>query len=92
MPEVVIARHLYRFFPGLEDEDIAVEGATAAEVVKAMDALAPGFADYIVDERGALRPHVNVFIGNAMVVDRKALSDAVPPDGKVFILQALSGG
>ena len=92
MPEVVVARHLYRFFPVLEDRDIEGEGETAAEVVKAMDALAPGFSDYIVDERGALRPHVNVFVGDEMVVDRKALSDPVPAGGKVFIFQALSGG
>jgi hypothetical protein len=92
MPRVEVARHLYRFFPALEGRALNVEATTAAEVVRAMDTLAPGFSDYIVNERGGLRPHVNLFIGDEMVVDRKSLSDRVPAGATVYILQALSGG
>jgi molybdopterin converting factor small subunit len=48
--------------------------------------------DYLVDERGRLRKHVNIFIGDAMVRDRAALSDPIADDAEVFIFQALSGG
>lgn len=92
MPKVEVARHLHRFFPVLAEGTIQVQASTAAEVLQAMDALVPGFSDYIVDERGALRPHVNLFIGNSMVVDRQTLVDPVPPDATVYIFQALSGG
>ena len=92
MPRVELTRHLYRFFPDLEGSEIVVDGSTAAEVVAAMEALAPGFAFYVCDERGALRPHVNMFIEEELVRDRGALSDRVEPDSRVFILQALSGG
>lgn len=92
MTEVRIARHLYRFFPSLEDRELSVEARTAGDVVRALDALAPGFADYVVDERGALRRHVNMFVGERAVVDRAGLSDPVRPDGVVHIYQALSGG
>jgi predicted phage tail protein len=92
MPRVQTARHLHRFFPVLAEREVTVEGTTAAEVVRAMDAVAPGFSDYIVDERGALRRHVNVFIDNEMVVDRRSLSDRVPEGATVYIMQALSGG
>ena len=52
----------------------------------------PGFAFYVCDERGRLRQHVNIFVEEERVVDRRALSDPVEPESRVFILQALSGG
>ena len=92
MADVVVTDHLHRFFPSLAKGRVTVEGATAAEVVRAMDALAPGFASYVVTERGVLRPHVNLFIAGSMVVDRQGLSDPVPPGATVHVMQALSGG
>ncbi|MBK8206868.1 MAG: MoaD/ThiS family protein [Planctomycetes bacterium] len=92
MPKVELARHLYAFFPHLEGKEINVQAESAADVVKEMEKLAPGFAFYICDERGSLRTHVNMFIEENMVSDRKKLSDRVKPDSKVYILQALSGG
>ncbi|MHC4840422.1 MAG: ubiquitin family protein [Planctomycetota bacterium] len=92
MPKVAFARHLYRFFPDLEGKDVAVEAKTAAEVVQKLEELAPGFAFYICDETGQMRPHVNIFIENELIVDRKQLSDHVAPDSTVYIMQALSGG
>ncbi len=91
MPRVKIAPQLTRFFPGLAGL-VEVEAASVAEVVRAVDALAPGLADYVVDERGALRRHVNLFIGPEMVVDRAGLSDKVAASQTVTIAQALSGG
>ena len=92
MPAVEVARHLYRFFPQLEGQTLRVEGATAGDVVRAMNALAPGFSDYVLDERGRLRMHVNVFIDREAVVDRAGLTDPVPPGATLFVFQALSGG
>ena len=89
---VHVSKHLFRFFPVLERGPIVVEATTAAEAVHALDALAPGVAGYVVDERGALRRHVNIFVGGEMIADRKTLSDRVPDGGTVHILQALSGG
>jgi sulfur-carrier protein len=92
MPRVELTRHLYAFFPHLRDQEIVVEASTVAEVVRAVDEIAPGFGFYVCDERGRLRTHVNVFIGDERVVDRERLTDRVGPDSRVFILQALSGG
>lgn len=90
--QVHLTRHLYAFFPQLEGRALDVEAADVAGVVRALEELAPGIGFYLCDERGRLRPHVNVFIGNAMVRDRRQLSDAVAAGDKVSILQALSGG
>lgn len=91
MPTVKFTRHLVRFFPDLQDE-VRVEAGTVAEVVAALDARYPGLAGYIVDDTGALRKHVHIFLGEDLVVDRTSLSDPVAADGRVFIFQALSGG
>lgn len=90
MPSVKFTKNLDRFFPGLGT--ISVEANTVAEVVSAIDQQFPGLADYIVDERGRLRQHVNIFVGEDMILDRHALSDSVAADSQVYIFQALSGG
>jgi sulfur-carrier protein len=92
MTTVVLTRHLHAFFPALAGDALRVEAATVAEVVQAIERLAPGFAFYVCDEAGRLRPHVNVFVDQQRVADRTRLSDPVGADSEVFILQALSGG
>lgn len=92
MPKVELTRHLYRFFPHLEGREIVVEATTLAEVVREMEKIAPGFSFYVCDERGRLRTHVNMFIGDERAQDRVGLTDPVGPESRVFILQALSGG
>jgi hypothetical protein len=89
---VELTKHLFTFFPDLADKEIAVEAATVADVVREMDRLAPGFAFYVCDERGRLRAHVNIFVGEERIADRHGLSDRVEPDSRVYIMQALSGG
>ena len=42
--------------------------------------------------KGALRKHVNIFIGDELIRDKRALSDAVSAETRVYIMQALSGG
>lgn len=84
--------HLYRFFPALENRAITVPAGSVAEILRAVNDMAPGFTDYILDERGALRRHVNICIDETVVIDRKTLADRVPEDGTLFIFQALSGG
>lgn len=92
MPRVELTSHLFGFFPALKDRPLEVEATTVAEVVEALESLAPGFAFYVCDERGRLRQHVNIFVGDERVRDRATLTDAVHPDSRVLILQALSGG
>ncbi|HYE85383.1 MAG TPA: MoaD/ThiS family protein [Vicinamibacterales bacterium] len=92
MATVVLTRHLHAFFPALAGQELRVDAATVAEVVQAIERLAPGFAFYICDEAGRLRPHVNIFVDQQRVADRTRLSDPVGADTEVFILQALSGG
>ncbi|MFP4611348.1 MAG: MoaD/ThiS family protein [Thiohalophilus sp.] len=92
MPTVEMTQHLYRFFPQLENRTITVPAGSVADVLHAVNEFAPGFTDYVLDENGALRRHVNLSINDSVVIDRKTLSDRVRDDGTVYIFQALSGG
>ncbi|MGE0314021.1 MAG: MoaD/ThiS family protein [Lautropia sp.] len=92
MVTVKTTPHLHRFFPMLADREIRVPAGSAAQVLQAMNAIAPGFSDYVLDEQGALRRHVTVSIDDAVLIDRRTLSDRVPDGGTLFVFQALSGG
>ena len=82
--------HLEKFFPGLAE--LELEARDVAALLRAADERHPGLAAYIVNEHGALRPHVNVFIGDAMIADRQQLRDRLRDGDVVTIIQALSGG
>jgi len=90
LPHVRFTSALKRFFPALEDDHF--EGCTITEVLAQIEKRYPGMSDYLTDERGALRKHVNVFVGNRMINDRTALTDDLEDDSEVCIFQALSGG
>ena len=91
MAQVRFTSHLKRFFPGLTNGEV-VTGQTVAEVVATLDARYPGLGGYLVDERGALRKHVNIFIGDTLVSDHEHLQDPVSAETPIYIMQALSGG
>lgn len=69
-----------------------VAGATVRDVLDAAFALNPRARGYVLDERGAVRKHMNVFVNGEQVRDRDGLSDAVPDGAEVYVFQALSGG
>jgi sulfur-carrier protein len=92
MVQVHLTRHLFAFFPHLDQRTLEVDATDVAGVIRALESRAPGIGFYLCDERGRLRPHVNVFIGNAIIRDRRQLSDPVTAGDRVSILQALSGG
>jgi molybdopterin converting factor small subunit len=90
MPKVKFTSALKPFFPGLTDTK--VEGNSVKEVLAALDDQFPGLNAYLLNEGGALRKHVNIYIKDALVNDRTSLSDAVSKEDEILIYQALSGG
>ena len=90
MAQVKFTPNLKRFFPDLCE--CSIEAATVAELVASCDQRWRGLSDYLIDETGALRKHVNIFIGDELLRDKRALSDAIAPETRVHIMQALSGG
>lgn len=91
MATVKFTRHLLRYFPELET-NTHITGATVADVVAGLDQRYSGLAAYLVDDQGALRKHVNIFLNQQLITDRAHLADPVGEDDQIHIFQALSGG
>lgn len=91
MAKVKFTNLLRRFYPDLE-EHIEVKGNKIVEVLDTLNEQHPGLKDYLVDERGKLRQHVNIFIGEELIRDKETLQDEVKEQDEIFILQAISGG
>jgi hypothetical protein len=71
---------------------VTVPAGTLREVLDAVFAANPRARSYVLEEQGAVRPHMSIFICGSQINDRTALSDPVPAGGEVYVLQALSGG
>lgn len=69
-----------------------VEATTLREALSAAFVAAPGLRHYVLDEQGAVRKHVAVFINARMITDRSRLDIALAPGDKVMVIQALTGG
>ncbi len=90
MAHVKFTQALRRFYPDLKP--LHLEGSTIAEIVQGLEDKYPGLKDYIVDEHGQLRKHVNIFIQNSLIKDRTHLQDKITDQDEIYIMQALSGG
>ena len=90
MPNVKFTYALKRFFPAIRE--VSTTGKSFNEIFPELDKHYPGISNYILDEQGSLRKHVNIFIDGKMINDRKKLSDAFTHDSEIYIMQALSGG
>ncbi len=66
----------------------AVTGATVGEVLRELERAHPAVAGWILDERGLVRRHVNVFVNG----ERRAQDTPVGNDDRVDVLPAISGG
>jgi sulfur carrier protein ThiS len=88
---VCFTRSLVRHLP-IPGEGWTVDGDTVAEVLSAVFADAPTLRGYILNDQGAVRHHVAVFLDGMSIRDRRRLSDAVADGSEIQVLQALSGG
>ena len=72
--------------------EVAVEGSTVGEALKALDAAHPGFADRLFDEAGQLRRFVNVFLTDEDVRFLDGLNTPVADGETLSIVPAVAGG
>lgn len=92
MTDVVFAKAFRRHVDCPEERLPAEESATVGTVLDAYFALHPGVRTYVLDEAGAVRKHVAVFVDGDLVTDRAGLSDLVASTSTIHVFQALSGG
>jgi molybdopterin synthase sulfur carrier subunit len=71
-----------------ERREHELSGATVGEVLHALELAYPPLAGWIVDERGLIRRHINVFVNG----ERGREETAVSADDRVEVLPAITGG
>lgn len=89
MAQVIFAKAFRRH---VECPDASVDGSTVREVLDAYFAHHEVVRGYVLDDAGAVRKHVAVFVNDDLITDRSELADAVGDDDRVHVFQALSGG
>ncbi|HEX6442532.1 MAG TPA: MoaD/ThiS family protein [Stellaceae bacterium] len=89
MPTVSFTSALRRF---LDAPPAEVEADTVGAALAAVFAARPQLRGYVLDDQGAVRRHVAVYINGAAVRDRQKLSDPVGPRDEIYVFQALTGG
>ena len=68
--------------------ELPVEGDTIAELLGALERERPALHGWILDERGRIRRHINVFVNG----EKGSEATAIAPDDQVDVLPAISGG
>ena len=84
---VVRLRGPLKKFAG-ERSEHSVDGATVGEVLRALERSQPALGGWVLDERGRIRRHINVFVNG----DYAEESTAVASDDRIDVLPAISGG
>ena len=89
---VTLSSQLASHAGGERHLEVEVDGSTVGDVLDAVGELHPGVRDRVLDDQGALRRHVNVFVNQENARFTGGLQTAVPDGAEVSIFPAVSGG
>lgn len=70
-------------------ERVEVDGTTVGEVVAALE---PVLRRRLTDEQGAVRRHVNIYLGNDNIRDLDGLGTPLKDGDELMILPSIAGG
>ena len=71
---------------------LTASGATLADVIADIERRHPGFASRVLDEHGAIRAYVNVYIGDEDARARGGAGAKVPDGSEIMVIPAMAGG
>jgi molybdopterin converting factor small subunit len=74
------------------ESSVSASGSTLAEVIEDLDGNYPGIKGRILDEQGAIRRFVNVYVGNDDVRFVDGLSTPTKEGEQVSVIPAVAGG
>lgn len=89
MPRVIFTDNIQRH---LHCPSSQTDGHTVGEALGDFFRKHPQARSYVLDDQGAVRKHVVIFVDGLQIQDRRGLGDAVGPNAEVYVMQALSGG
>ncbi len=82
---------ILRTYTGGESE-VSADGATLSEVLDSLESSHTGIKARVLDDQGAIRRFVNVYVGNDDVRFLDALDTATPDGTQISIIPAVAGG
>lgn len=88
----LLPRPLVPYADGRTEVVCESTGATLRDALGGLRARHPALVDRILTERGEVRPHVNLFVGDEDVRYLGGLAASVPEGARISILPAVSGG
>ncbi len=68
--------------------DHAIEAGSVGELLRELERVQPAVDGWILDERGLIRQHINVFVNG----ERAREDTCVGQDDQIEVLPAISGG
>ena len=71
---------------------VTAAGATVGDVLAAVERAHPGIRARLIDETGALRRFVNVYVGNDDVRFLEELDTPTPDGVQISVIPAVAGG
>ncbi|MDQ2920870.1 MAG: MoaD/ThiS family protein [Acidobacteriota bacterium] len=80
------------FTDGRHQIPIGVSPAQVGEALDELWKLHPGLRDRVLNERGELRQHVNIFLDDENVRRKQLLDTALPENCEITILPSVTGG
>jgi sulfur-carrier protein len=89
MAQIVFTQNIQRH---IECPAERIDATTVRDALEQVFAKNPRVKSYVLDDQGALRPHVAIFVDGEMIRDRQKLSDPVTAEAEIYVMQALSGG
>lgn len=97
MAKLVLASALARWLPQTAASEggevsLDVPGNTVGDALERLFALHPVLRGYVVDERGALRRHIALFVDGDAIHHNGNLQQTLGENAEIYVMQALSGG
>lgn len=86
MPVVCVRGPLRTLAGGRGEHDL--QGTTLLELLRSFERSNPDASGWILDERGLIRRHINVFVDG----ERGDETTAVPASARVDVIPAITGG
>jgi sulfur-carrier protein len=92
MPSFRLPSPLAPYTDGRTRVDVAADVETVGAALEELFTRHPALRLRVLDEQGALRPHVNVFVGAESIRFARGLDTPVVGASEIVILPAISGG
>ena len=73
-------------------EEVTASGATLGAILEELNAIYPGLGERILDEQGAIRRFVNIFVNDEDVRFLQEKETPVSENDEVSIVPAIAGG